>query len=36
MKHSQLDIPLREMSYQDNSLMEVAKSSSNLKLILKN
>lgn len=36
MKHSQLDIPLREMSYQDNSLMDVDKLSSNPKLILKN
>ena len=35
MKHSQLDIPLREMSYQDNSSMDVDKLSSTPKLILK-
>ena len=35
MKHSQLDIPLREMSYQDNSSMDVDKLSSTPRLVLK-
>lgn len=35
MKQFQLDIPLREMSYQDNSLMDVDKLSSTPKLLLK-
>ena len=35
MKNSQLDIPLREMSYQDNSLMDVDKLSTTPKLVLK-
>lgn len=35
MKHSQLDIPLRELSYQDNSSIDVDKLSSTPKLVLK-
>lgn len=35
IKHSQLDIPLREMSYQDNSSMDVDKLFSTPKLVLK-
>ena len=35
MKHFQLDIPLREMSYQDNSSMDLDKLSSLPKLMLK-
>lgn len=35
MKYSQLDIPLREMSHQDNSSIDVDKLSSTPKLVLK-
>lgn len=35
MKGVQLDIPLREMSYQDNSVMDVDKLSTTPKLVLK-
>lgn len=35
MKNTQLDIPLREMSYQDDSMMDVDKLSTTPKLVLK-
>lgn len=35
MKHAQLDIPLREMSYHDNHSMDISKLSSNPRLVLK-
>lgn len=34
MKNTQLDVPLREMSYQDDSMMDVDKLSTTPKLVL--